>query len=186
MLAVPFVLSGVQQLREPGPPADALAPVLRRLSGRYPWVPDDPETVVRLQGALGVAGGALLLLGWNRRLACAALAVHMVPNLLVEYRLRGEDGERKGGSDRLARDLGLLGAVLMVATEPKKRPSSLRRGAGELSKNVSKGAEDLSKSVSKNARNVSKSVRGGTREVRARSRRTVRRARTGAERLLPR
>ncbi|GAA3980541.1 DoxX family membrane protein [Thermobifida alba] len=133
LLAVPFVLEGITVLRDPVPRAKQLAPVVRGLAARYPSVPEAPEALVRLQGVLGVAGGALLLAGRAPRTACVLLAVQSVPTVLAELR-----EAREGDPDDLGRrrstavkDLSLFGALVLSATEPKRRPSRLRRQAAE-------------------------------------------------------
>ncbi|MFC7327720.1 DoxX family membrane protein [Marinactinospora rubrisoli] len=125
MLAAPLVLEGLETLRDPSARADALAPTVRRLAGRNAWLPDDPELLARVQGAAGVAGGALLATGRAPRVACALLAAQSVPTLVAHLReFRDGTPETRGALRRTAvRDLSLLGALVLAATEPRHRPS---------------------------------------------------------------
>ncbi|MEY9213677.1 DoxX family protein [Thermobifida halotolerans] len=133
LLAVPFVLEGITVLRDPIPRTKQLAPTVRQLAARYPSVPDTPETLVRLQGALGVVGGALLLAGRAPRTACALLAAQSAPTMLAELReaREGDPDDRARRRSTAVKDLSLFGALVLSATEPKKRPSRLRRQTGQ-------------------------------------------------------
>ncbi|NYE45778.1 putative membrane protein YphA (DoxX/SURF4 family) [Spinactinospora alkalitolerans] len=127
MLAVPFLVDGVENLRDPAPRAKELAPTVHRLAQRYSWLPDDPELVVRVQGAAGVAGGTMLVLGKAGRLSCLVLAAQSVPTLMAEVRAfrSGDPEERTRVQSVAVRDVSLLGALLLAATEPKRRPPRL-------------------------------------------------------------
>jgi len=138
LLAVPFVLEGIALLRDPLPRAKQLAPVVRGLAERWPSVPDAPESLARLQGVLGVTGGALLLAGRAPRTACALLAVQSVPTVLAGLReaREGDPADRGRRRSEVVKDLSLFGALVLSATEPKRRPSRPRcrasRTAGQL------------------------------------------------------
>ncbi|WP_158562868.1 DoxX family membrane protein [Marinitenerispora sediminis] len=131
MLAAPFVLEGLEALRNPASRADGLAPTVRRLAKRNAWLPDDPELAARALGAASVAGGALLATGRAPRAACLVLAAQAVPTLVARVRdARDGDPEARGALRRTAvRDLSLLGALVLAATEPRRRPSAPRRRA---------------------------------------------------------
>ncbi|GAA3758521.1 DoxX family protein [Salinactinospora qingdaonensis] len=124
LLAIPFLLEGVQTLRDPAPRAKELSPVIHELSRKYSWLPDNPELLVRLQGATGVAGSALLMSRKAGRLGCAVLAVQSLPTLVGERRslTSGDLNGRDSARTTMAKDLSLLSALVLVATEPKRRP----------------------------------------------------------------
>ncbi|TDQ54693.1 DoxX family membrane protein [Actinorugispora endophytica] len=128
LLAVPFVLDGVAALRDPAPRAKEFAPAVHRLAERYPRLPDDPGLLVRLQGAAGVVGGLLLLAGRAPRTACALLAAQSVPTVLAGLRgaTGGDPEDRARRRAAAVKDLSLFGALVLAATEPRKRPSHLR------------------------------------------------------------
>ncbi|GLU46734.1 DoxX family membrane protein [Nocardiopsis ansamitocini] len=129
LLAAPFLLDGLASLRDPAPRAKELEPTVHRLSARYTWLPDDPELVVRVQGAASVLGATLLIAGKANRSACVLLAAQSVPTLLADLRAArgGDPQERSRLRATAVKDLSLLGALVLAATEPKKRPSPLRR-----------------------------------------------------------
>ncbi|MQA96167.1 MAG: DoxX family membrane protein [Streptosporangiales bacterium] len=129
MMAAPFISAGLESLRDPAPRAEAVAPAVRKLAARYPWIPDDPERVVRMQAVAGVAGGLLLASGRMRRLACLALAAQVVPAVLLEHHFWAEKDavRRRNERQHLVKDLSLLGALTLVATEPRKRRAKRHR-----------------------------------------------------------
>lgn len=128
LLAVPFVLDGVAALRDPAPRVKEFTPAVHRLSRIYPWLPNDPELLVRLQGSAALTGGALLLLGWAPRTASVLLAAQSAPVLLTGLRGARDSApeERVRHRSSAIKDLSLFGALVLAATEPKKRPSRLR------------------------------------------------------------
>lgn len=123
LLGVPFVMDGVSVLRDPTPRAQQLAPLIRNLALRYPSVPNAPEALARLHGIIGVLGGALLCFGRAPRTACALLAVQSVPTVLTELRTfrEGRPDDLGGHRAATAKDLSLLGALVLSATEPKRK-----------------------------------------------------------------
>ena len=124
LMAAPFLVSGVETLRDPGPRIDKIAPVLKPLADRAPWLPsDDPEKLVRLQGALSVGAGALLAIGRFQRLSALVLAGQLAPALLTEYRFWTErDPERRAGErSQFLKNAALFGALVTVATAPGGR-----------------------------------------------------------------
>lgn len=130
LLAVPFVLDGIETLRDPVPRAKTLAPTLQRLHERYPWLPEDPLVLVRAQGAAATAGGALLLTGRFTRAASLLLAAQCVPTIAAkgqEARHTAEPAERQRRRGDLIKDLSLLGALVLSATEPRRRSARARR-----------------------------------------------------------
>lgn len=124
LMAAPFIVSGIETLRDPGPRVDRVAPLLKPLADRVPWLPsDDPEKLVRLQGALSVGAGALLAIGRFQRLTTFLLAGQLAPTLLTEHRFwTVRDPERRAAERALfVKDAALFGALTVVATAPTGR-----------------------------------------------------------------
>jgi putative oxidoreductase len=123
LLAAPFVAAGVEALRDPGPRADRIAPLVKPLADRVSWIPADPEALVRMQGALGVGAGTLLALGRLQRLTAVALAAGLMPTLLTEDRFWNEDDPARRAEERrrFLMTAGLFGALLTAATAPSRR-----------------------------------------------------------------
>ncbi len=124
LVAAPFVVTGLETLRNPGPRAENAAPMLKALADRVSWLPSkDPETLVRIQGAISVGAGSLLALGKFQRLSTLVLAAEMVPSLLTEHRFWTEDDPSHRTSERtlLLRNAGLFGALLLAGSAPIDR-----------------------------------------------------------------
>ena len=143
LVAAPFIMTGLEAIRDPRKRADQVGPAVKPIADRIEWLPKDPETLVRLQGAISLGAGALLITGRLRRLATLLLAAQMVPTLATEHRYWTEDDpERRAGErSHLLKNAALLGALLMAATEPRRPPRAarLRRQARET--RIRSGAE---------------------------------------------
>ncbi len=124
LVAAPFVVTGLETLRNPGPRAESAAPMIKALADRVSWLPsNDPETLVRIQGAVSVGAGGLLALGKFQRLATLALAAELLPALLTEHRFWSEDDPSRRASERtlMLRNAGLFGALLLAGSAPIDR-----------------------------------------------------------------
>ena len=73
MLAAVFVTGGLDTLLHPGQRAKTAAPLVTRMAGTLN-LPDDPEMLVRANGATMLAAGSMLALGKFPRVAAIALA----------------------------------------------------------------------------------------------------------------
>ncbi|PSK97416.1 DoxX-like protein [Murinocardiopsis flavida] len=150
LLALPFLLDGVENLRNPEPRAEELKSAVHTVSARFPWFPDNPALVVRVQAATGVVGGTLLVSGRAQRAASLLLAVQAVPTLVAEAgAIKRHSPEARRGV--AVRDLSLVGALLLSATEPKRRPPRVVYDAEHAVARVRRGA-DRAKSRAKLAR----------------------------------
>ncbi|MFC6878568.1 MULTISPECIES: DoxX family membrane protein [Actinomadura] len=130
-VAAPYIMTGLETLRDPRTRAEQVAPTVKPIADRVDWLPKDPETLVRIEGALSLGTGALLLTGKFRRLTTLLLAAQLVPSLATEHRYWTEDDPERRASERshLLKNASLFGALLMVATEPRRSPrtAELRR-----------------------------------------------------------
>ncbi|GAB3453704.1 hypothetical protein GCM10027570_33100 [Streptomonospora sediminis] len=135
LLAAPFIVDSVETLRDPHPRAEALAPMVARLHSYCPQVPDNPVLLVRVQAAAGVGAGAMLLLGKGTRAACAVMALQTVPSLIAASRGKVSDA---AGRDTAVKDIGLLGGLVLTATEPRRRPPKVVHDARHAARDVRK------------------------------------------------
>jgi uncharacterized membrane protein YphA (DoxX/SURF4 family) len=131
LVAAPFMVTGLETLRNPGPRAERVAPALKPLADRVSWLSDkDPETLVRLQAALSLGAGTLLAIGRFQRLTTLLLAAEMVPSLLTEHRFWREDDPAVRASERALtlKSAGLFGALLLAGAAPSRhRPVKAAR-----------------------------------------------------------
>src|SRR5919107_4445424 len=127
LLGALFVGSGWLALRHPDrlvsrakPVTDRMTPALEAAS-----LPTDPETLVKLNGAVQVAGGLLLATGHFTRPAATALAASVVPSTLAAHPFWTETDPQRRADQRVqfAKNLGLLGGLLYAAVDRGGRPS---------------------------------------------------------------
>src|SRR5215475_5538290 len=125
LLAGPFVLGGLDNLRHAKEKAHVAEPLTQTLSARLPWFPADPVAVTRYDAAAKAAGGAALAAGIFPRLAALSLAVNLVPTTLVGHRFWAEEDPTKRAFHRqqFVKNAALLGGLLLMATDTGGRPS---------------------------------------------------------------
>ncbi|OLT18227.1 hypothetical protein BJF79_17335 [Actinomadura sp. CNU-125] len=142
-VAAPFIMTGLDAMRDPRERAERVAPVAKPVTDRLEWLPKDPETLVRMQGALSAGTGALLLTGRFHRLTSLLLAAQVVPALATEHHFWKWDDPAPRENERahLLKNAALFGALLMVAAEPRRAPrlAEVRRAARETQ--IKRGAE---------------------------------------------
>ena len=112
-LAAIFVQGGVRAAREPG---DRTAKAARL------GFPEDPR-LVRANGVAMAVGGAALALGVRPRLAATGLVVSMVPTTAAghPYWLDDDPVARTQNLTQFLKNLGLVGGLLLVATDRSRR-----------------------------------------------------------------
>lgn len=149
MLAAIFISGGVEQLRRPAAIAPAAEPVAPKAARALPInLPEDPEQLVKIDGAAKLAGGTLLASGRFPRLAALVLAGSLVPTTLAGHRFWEEqDAERRQEQQiHFLKNLGLLGGLLLAAVDTEGRPSlrwRARRAAHGAQKRTSAVADRL-------------------------------------------
>jgi len=125
MLASIFAIQGLDTLRNPGRVAAAAEPVVGPLRERVPVLPESTEQAVRINGAVQLAGGTLLAIGWVPRLAALAIAGTLVPTTLAGHRFweADEPQTRKQQKIQFLKNLSMLGGLLIAAADTGGRPS---------------------------------------------------------------
>jgi len=111
-----FLYSGVEQFMR----LEALA---RHVAAR--GIPM-PELAVGVSGLLLLIGGVSLLFGIMPRVGVAALVLFLLPVTLIMHRFWAETGAaRMQDTINFGKNVGLLGAILMLAAIPEPWPYSL-------------------------------------------------------------
>ena len=89
----------------------------------------DPVTLVRINGAVQVAGGSLLALGKAPRLASLALAATLIPTTVTEHDFWNETDPAVKARKRteFLKNLSLLGGVMIAAVYTGGKPSPARQ-----------------------------------------------------------
>ena len=124
MLASMFILGGVDALRHPETKvakAQTVAPRLARILG----LPEDTETVVRLNGAAQLLGGSFLAAGKVPRLASTVLAASLVPTTVAGHRFWEEEDRvrRRQQQVQFLKNTAMLGGLILAAVDTEGRPS---------------------------------------------------------------
>lgn len=156
MLAAIFVASGTDAVINPDrlaprakPVTDHIAPLLERANAH---LPTETAALVRVNGAVQVAGG-LLLLTRLRRPAAVALAASLVPTTIAGHPFWQFDDPAERAQQRVhfLKNLGLLGGLILAAADTGGKPGLAWR-AGHL-------AHYANRSVRRAARNTKAKTR---------------------------
>jgi uncharacterized membrane protein YphA (DoxX/SURF4 family) len=124
LLASSFVAGGVDALREPGPKVPAAEHVAPPVAARLPFLPEDPEALVKINGAVQVAAGSMLALGRFPRLSSVLLAASVVPTTLAGHRFweQSDPDAKAQHKVQFLKNLGLLGGLMLAAVDTEGRP----------------------------------------------------------------
>jgi uncharacterized membrane protein YphA (DoxX/SURF4 family) len=126
MLGAIFVISGARALAKPEyldsqakQVTDWFTPVLEKAS-----LPTETRTLIRLNGAVQVAGALLLAAGRARRPAALALAASLVPSTAAGHPFWAHDDPEQRLDDQVhfLKNLGLFGGLLLAALDTEGRP----------------------------------------------------------------
>ena len=150
LLAAPFIVGGINALREPAAMASAAEDVGVPIAEQV-GLPTNPETLVKINAGVQVGAGALLVLGWFPRAASLALAATLVPTTVAGHRFWEMEGEdRRTHMIHAAKNAGMLGGLLAAALDTGGRPSVFwqgRRAAGHASDAVGDAAQSVAGAV---------------------------------------
>jgi uncharacterized membrane protein YphA (DoxX/SURF4 family) len=146
LLSAVFIGQGIDALRSPQRAAETARPTvegLRKLpEAAATKVPQNPETLARVNAAVQIGGGLLLASGRLPRVASAALAFTVIPGSLGGHLFWTEnDPQRKAEQRReFLTDLSLIGGLMIASVDTEGKPSLGWRGR--------RAAERASKAVS--------------------------------------
>jgi len=154
MLAAIFVAQGLETLRHPAKMAPRVAKFAEQVAPL--GLPNDPELLVRANGATMVGGGALLATGKLPRLASLALFASMVPTTYVGHAFWAETDPTTKRTQRLQflKNLGLMGGLLLAAVDTEGKPGvAYRMGmATDSAKRAAKRTKREAKHAARAAR----------------------------------
>jgi uncharacterized membrane protein YphA (DoxX/SURF4 family) len=124
LLASPFILGGIETLRNPAPRVEKAEEVGPKVAAPL-GLPTDPEQLVKINAAVQIVGGLLLALGRFRRLAAIALAASLVPTTQAGHAFwKATDPAEKGRQQmQFTKNLGLLGGLILEAMDTEGAPS---------------------------------------------------------------
>jgi uncharacterized membrane protein YphA (DoxX/SURF4 family) len=126
-----FIRGGFDAIRNPESKVKKAESVTRPLSEHISVLPDDPATLIRLNGGLQVAAGVLLSLGRYRRLAALALIGSIIPTTIAGHAFWSEvdDEKRAQQQTQFLKNLGLLGGLILAAVDTEGAPSATAASA---------------------------------------------------------
>lgn len=124
MLGAVFIASGIDALRSPGPRVEMASDVGPRLA-RALGLPEDPETLVRINAGVQVGAGLMLASGKLPRLAAVALFASLVPTTVAghSYWAAETPEERAHHRTHFLKNVGLGGGLLLAAVDTGGKPS---------------------------------------------------------------
>ena len=175
MLAAPFVVLGLDALRQPGGRVDIARPVVEKVMEQADkvlpvQVPKDVEQWVRINAGVQVGAGALLGLGRLPRLSALLLTGSIVPTTLAGHRFWEKEGaDRQQQLIHFLKNLGLAGALLIAAVDTEGKPSvgwrarrAARKATDVTEKQLAKAqkkAERVQKKAAKQAKQARKEAK---------------------------
>ncbi len=132
LIASIFVRAGLDAALNPEGKVKKAEKVTQPLAERVGVLPENTETLVRLNGVTQVVAGAMLSLGLWRRLAATVLIGSLIPTTIAGHRFWEELDEdaRNAQMLQLLKNLGLLGGLVLVATNGTTRRGT-RASQGE-------------------------------------------------------
>ncbi|NEB75376.1 DoxX family protein [Streptomyces sp. SID14478] len=135
MLSSVFITGGLSTLRAPARVAPAAEPVAVPVASRVPRLTEDPENLVRINGAVQVGAGLLLATGRVPRFAALALAGSLVPTTLAGHAWwKEKDPERRAQQrTQFLKNVSLLGGLLIASADTHGKPSAAYRARGAVS-----------------------------------------------------
>jgi putative oxidoreductase len=125
MLASMFIVGGLDALRNPKSKVGAAGDVGPAIAAHLPYLPEDTEQLVKINGAAQVGAGVLLALGRFPRLSATVLVGSIVPTTLAGHRfweIDDDPGRRAQQKIHFFKNLGLLGGLLLAAVDTEGRP----------------------------------------------------------------
>lgn len=151
LLGATFVSGGIGAVVSPEKLVSQTKPVTDRvatLEQRYPRLPAQVPTLVRLNGALQLAGGLLLTAGRVRRPAALALAASMVPTTLAAHAFwtLSDPTQRRVHQMHFLKNMGVLGGLLLAAADTEGRPDLTWR-ANRLARDTRRSMRKMSRSA---------------------------------------
>jgi putative oxidoreductase len=144
LLASMFISGGLDAIQSPEGKVKAAEAVTEPLKARFPILPEDTATLIRLNGMVQVGAGSLLAVGKFRRLASWALVASVIPTTYAGHRFWEEVDDDVRAQQRIhfLKNLGLLGGLILAANDTEGAPSlgwKARRRAGQVTTAIGAG-----------------------------------------------
>lgn len=162
-----YIAEGVKAVAKPAeiaPDAERLTAVIAPLVQRAvpadvsSYVPEKPETWVRIGGATQIVGGIAFATGIGRRLGAVGLSTIAALNLAMALPGKGAPtAVKQAARPEVLRQAALLGAALLATQDTQGKPSLAWR-ADQAAKATGKKATKVGKRASRKAAKAGKKV----------------------------
>lgn len=188
-----FIVQGAKAVKDPTQFAAAAEPIAERfvpLAQRAlppeasAYVPEDPATLVRLNGAASVLGGLGMATGLSRRGGAYLAAASMIPHVLAANPTWATASEKNAARSIFVRNLALLGAALIVSQDTAGQPSLAWRAA-DTRRRLAREADRTAKAVSRETGNTGKALAKDIKHFKREAQLQARLARKTIEGALP-
>lgn len=155
MLAAMFVTGGLDQLRHPAKQAPKVAPLADKVAPSM-GLPNDPELLVRANGAAMVGAGSLFAMGRMPRISAAVLATTLVPTTYVghPFWVEKDPAMKARQKNAFLKNLAVIGGLMIAAVDTEGRP-----GVAYRMHMLSNRAERVAKTSKREARYAAKAAK---------------------------
>ena len=160
MLASIFVVGAVAALKNTSASAAKAAPVTDKVvplaqKAGLP-IPQDPETLVRINAGVQIAAGLALATGRAPRLSAAVLAASLIPTTAAGHRFWELEDPAQRGQQRLHffKNVSVVGGLIIAAGDTEGRP-----GVAWRARHGVRGARREAKRLAHDARREAKLAR---------------------------
>lgn len=156
MLSTMFIAGGINSLKNADylaerakPVTDKLMPAVERATASLP-ITVDHKTMVRLNGAIHVVGGAMLATGRWPRFSSLVLAATLVPTTLGGHRFWEESDPQQRANQRVhvLKNISMGGGLLLASVDTQGKPSLAWRAKHSADK-ARKSADKAKKKAGK-------------------------------------
>jgi putative oxidoreductase len=153
LLASMFIVGGADALRAPGSKVPAADPIAPRIAEKLPYLPEDTEQLVKINGAVQVVAGLMLATGRFPRLSSTLLAGSLVPTTLAGHRWWEEQDETRRAQQRIHffKNLSMLGGLMLSAVDTEGQPGVAWR-ARHAAHHASTGTRRTTRTARREAR----------------------------------
>lgn len=164
MLASIFVVGAAAALKNTSAPAAKADPVTSRLvplarKAGIP-LPDDPETLVKINAGVQVGAGLMLATGRAPRLSAGVLAASLVPTTLAGHRFweAADPAQRTQQRLHFFKNVSLVGGLIIASGDTEGQPGVAWR-ARRAAKDARREARRLAHDARREARLAASRVR---------------------------
>ena len=166
LLSTIFIAGGIDALRNPAQRAAKASPLIDKSVETLPGavtqkVPADPETLVKINAAVQIGGGALLATGKAPRLASLVLAGSLVPTTLAGHDFWNETDPSLRAMQRtnFIKNVSLLGGLMIASVDTEGKPGVAWRAKHAVG-TAKREAKHLRKEAKAQARLATRSIGG--------------------------